>query len=308
MILIKRWIQNWRFAIKDFLSCLGFLWLITEIISYFFSSVSERLNLPLIFWCILGSSFLYAIFKNYPKSSHSIKIRDRDSCIELKIGDAFNVKGSQIVPFNNYFDTSLNGNVKEAKSIQNKLIKDYFNNDSKQLDDKIKEKINIRDTPFEIGKVIEIEKQKKKLFKNKIKRFYLLVNSKKQKNDRVKSSIDDFMLSLNGLWEFLSSDSSKDESIVIPLINAQHGRNPELTREIIIKQIIDTFIDTSKYKAICEKLIIVIHPSDLKKGNLKFDELIKYQLFQCKNYKSIEFNPKPEGKEIEPSEVSKIKN
>ena len=110
------------------------------------------------------------------------------------------------------------------------------------------------------------------------------------------------------MWEFLSSDSSKDKAIIIPLISAQHSRNPGLTREIIIKQIIDTFIDTSKYKAICERLIIVIHPSDLKQGNLNFDKLVEYQLFQCENYKNIEFNIKPEGKEIEPSKISKINN
>ena len=60
------------------------------------------------------------------------------------------------------------------------------------------------------------------------------------------------MISINKLWDFLSKDTTKGESITIPLINTQHGRNAELTREVVIKQIIDTFIDSSKYNSICE--------------------------------------------------------
>ena len=116
------------------------------------------------------------------------------------------------------------------------------------------------------------------------------------------------MISINRLWDFLSSDTTKGESITIPLINTQHGRNVELTREVVIKQIIDTFIDSSKYSSICEELIITIHPSDIEKGNLDFDKLCEYLSFQAQNYKVIKFDTKTIGQEIESSVVTGIES
>ena len=305
-MILKRWIYNWKDIIWDFFSCLGLLWLLTEVVSFFFTALNDKLALPVFFYIFIAISFLFAIFKNYPKSSYCVKIRDRDSWIELKVGDAFNNKGALVVPFNDYFDSALNGNVRKAKSIQSKLIQEYFQGNENILTQKITPLILDEQAPFQIGKVIEIESDKSNSFIKKSKRFYLLVNSKKQSNNRVKSTIDDFMFSLNGLWDFLSFDSSRDETVSIPLINTQHGRNPDITREVVVKQIIDTFIETSKHKSICEKLIISIHPSDLKKGDLNLDQLFEYQLFQCKNYKEVKFNTKPEGREIESSNIAKI--
>ena len=196
----------------------------------------------------------------------------------------------------------------KAKSLHNKLINDYFDNDYKKLDELINTKIIGKVKPFEIGSVIEIEKNLKRFFKVENKRFYLLVNTKKQENHRVNSTIDDFMISINRLWDFLSSDTIKGESITIPLINTQHGRNVELTREVVIKQIIDTFIDSSKYSSICEELIITIHPSDIEKGNLDFDKLCEYLSFQAQNYKVIKFDTKTIGQEIESSVVTGIES
>jgi hypothetical protein len=196
----------------------------------------------------------------------------------------------------------------KAKSLHNKLINDYFDNDYKKLDELINTKIIGKVKPFEIGSVIEIEKNLKRFFKVENKRFYLLVNTKKQENHRVNSTIDDFMISINRLWDFLSSDTTKGESITIPLINTQHGRNVELTREVVIKQIIDTFIDSSKYSSICEELIITIHPSDIEKGNLDFDKLCEYLSFQAQNYKVIKFDTKTIGQEIESSVVTGIES
>ena len=255
---------------------------------------------------MIGS--LFSIIKNFPKSSFRIKIRNKDSWINIKIGDAFKNKGALIIPINNDLDSYLNGNLAKGQSLHNKLIINYFNNDYRKLDELINTKIIDKIKPFEIGSVIEIEKEFKNFFKIKNKRFYLLVNTIKQENNRVNSTIDDFMISINKLWDFLSKDTTKGESITIPLINTQHGRNAELTREVVIKQIIDTFIDSSKYNSICEELIIAIHPSDIDKGNLDFDKLCEYLYFQAQNYKVIKFDTKSIGQEIESSVVTGIES
>ena len=308
---MKRFFKNWQNIIKDFFVGIGFLWLITEVSSFFFEDFinSIKTNYGV---CLFGSflliSLFFSVIKNLPKSSFKIKIRNKDSWIKLKIGDAFKNEGSLIIPINNDLDSYLNGNLAKAKCLHNKLINDYFDNDYKKLDELINTKIIGKVKPFEIGSVIEIEKNLKRFFKVENKRFYLLVNTKKQENHRVNSTIDDFMISINRLWDFLSSDTTKGESITIPLINTQHGRNVELTREVVIKQIIDTFIDSSKYSSICEELIITIHPSDIEKGNLDFDKLCEYLSFQAQNYKVIKFDTKTIGQEIESSVVTGIES
>lgn len=293
--MIKRWIKNWREIFTDIFAAVGFIILLIEIVIYFFPNFNQPQNW---FWYFVLISLAYGLLKNYPKSSFVQKIRDRDSWIEIKIGDAFLNEGALVVPVNNEFDLSLNGNVKKAKSIQNKFITDFYDSKEEHLKNDIQDKINLNSIPFPIGQTVEVEQ--------KNKRFYLLVNSVKGDNNRASSSFDDFLMALNGLWIFLSSDSGKDEAVTIPLINTQHGRNSQLTRDVVVKQIIDTFIDSSKYKSVCEKLIISIHPSDIKKGALNFDELSSYLKFQCDNYKDIKYDNKIEGKEDIPSTVSSI--
>lgn len=308
---MKRFFKSWQNIIKDFFVGIGFLWLITEVSSFFFEEFIKSIKNDygiLLFGSFLLIGLLFSAVKNFPKSSFKVKMRNKDSWISLKIGDAFKNNGSLIVPINNHLDSCLNGNLAKAKSLHNKLINDYFNNDYKKLDELINTKIIGKVKPFEIGSVIEIEKDLKKLFQLKNKRFYLLVNTKKQENNRVNSTIDDFMISINKLWDFLSTDTTKGEAVTIPLINTQHGRNSELTREVVVKQIIDTFIDSSKYKSVSEELIIAIHPSDIEKGNLDFDKLCDYLSFQAQNYKAIKFDIKPSGQEIESSTIIGIES
>jgi hypothetical protein len=297
---MKRWVDNYIEILRDFLSALGLFWLLLQFISYFFTNFSELLKTANVFQIILFASFIYGVLKNYPKSSCCRKIRDRDSYIELKIGDAFSNNGALVVPINNEFDIALDGNVKKANSIQNRAIEILYSSKEEHLENDIRNKVDLNNVPFPMGTVVEVEQNNKRL--------YLLANSQKGQNNRSNSTIDDFMSAIYGLWDFLSSDSSKDESVTVPLINTQHGRNPNLTREVAVKQIIDTFIESSKTKSVCEKLIISIYPNDIAKGGLNFDSLSDYLSFQCENYKDIKFDSKPEGKAIEESSINKIEN
>lgn len=300
IITLKRWKNNWKDILRDFLSCMGLCWLLLEIITYFFidfASTFQTFNVLLVILCI---SLIYGVFKNYPKSSYIKKIRDKDVYIEIRIGDAFKNRGSLIIPINNEFNLSLNGNVKKAKSLQNRLIVDFYDSKEEHLKSDIANKLNLSKIPYAIGTTVEVEQ--------KNKTFYLVVNSNNKDNNRVESNIDDFMMALNGIWDYLANNASKDELVTIPLLNTQHGRDSNLNRLDAVKQIIETFIDATKYKIICDYLIISIFPSDLKKGDINFDYLIHYLDFQCDNYKDIKFNLKPIGQEIESTNIESLRN
>ncbi len=301
MIFLKRFTKNWKPLVVDFFSVYGFLWLLIESVSYFLpNSLSNNFKSINLLGYLLLASFVFSFIKNIPKLSFTRKIRDKDSSITIKLGDIFKSDGSIVVPVNDNFDISLGGNVKKAKSVLSKFINDYYSGKDDHLKNDISKKIDFNNVPYLSGTVVEIEQGEKK--------FFLLVNSKKNDNDRVFSSIDDFIGALNGLWEYLAKETDRDEHVNIPLINTQHGKNSDITREVVVKQIIDTFIEAMKHNMICENIVIYIQINDLKKGNLDFDYLCRYLDFKCNNYKDIKFDSKPEGKEIEASSISEIKS
>lgn len=295
---LKRWIKNWKQIINDFFVSLGFIWLMVEMVEYFNSNLATNIHLRSHGVVFVLLSLFSSLKKNYPKSSFIQRMRNTDYWIEIRLGDAFENEGALVVPINNMFDVALGGNVKKAKSIQNKLIQAYYSGKEDHLKNDIGIKLDLNKTPYPMGTVVEVEQSEKK--------FYLLANTKVSQNNRAESVVDDFMSSLVGLWDALACDSGKDEAVTIPLINTQHGRDPNLTREVVIKQIIDTFIDASRHRCVCDKLIISVQPVDLKKGELDIESLGKYLDFQCQNYKEIKFEPKKIGNEISPSIIKSI--
>jgi len=296
---MKRWFRSWKLILGDIVTGIGLYWLFVEIFSYSTKGETDVFFKNLIaFFIAFGLIVLTALIKNKPKSVFGYKLRDKDNFIEVNIGDAFKNDGSLIVPINDYFDTSLGGNVQKAKSLQNKLISDFYSGKNEHLDNDISQKISIG-LPHEIGTTIEIEQNNKK--------FYLLVNSRKKENNRVESTVNDFLLCLSRVWEYIALESGRDDSITIPLISTRHGRITDLNRSIAIKEIIRSYIESSKHLNIADKLIISIHPNDIKKGNIDLDEIDDYLKFSCLHYRHVQFDPKAEGTEISDSDIQSIK-
>ena len=295
----KRWINNFKPIVADFVTGVGLFWLFVEMGSYstngdldlFAKSIFSFLSASLIILII-------SLIKNKPKTSFTYKLRDKDNFIEVKVGDAFENPGSLVIPFNNCFDVSLGGNVKKAKSLQNKLICDFYSGKDEHLESDIAKKIDTFPSVYEIGTTIEIEQN------GKI--FFLLVNSRKKENNRVESSTDDFLLSLSKLWTYIALEAGRNSIVTVPLISTNHGRITNINRSTAIKEIIESYIDSSKSLNIADKLIISIHPDDLKKGRIDLDEIEEFLKFSCKHYKIINFSQKPEGEGISASVVEGI--
>jgi hypothetical protein len=288
VIFWKRLQKKWKIILIDLLSGVGLFWLFVEMSSYFTNgNVDIFLKTPFIYFCTLFLILVAVIIKNKPKTTFKERIRGKDNFIEIRVGDAFENNGALIIPFNNQFDTRLSGNVKKADSLQNKLIQDYYSGKSEHLDIDI-EKQNIDfSKKYEIGKTIEIE--------NNGKRFYLLVNSHKLENCRVEASIDDLIISLSGVWDFLANDTSRNKIVTIPLLNTGHGRGPALTKMKIVKDIIHSYIEESKTINICEKLIISILETDIDKKLIDLDELEEYLKARTKFFRTVKTSQDDDG-------------
>lgn len=297
-IFLSRLLKQWNPILKDLLALTGLVETVNGILNYFsIEVIPQYRKTPKVFIFYLIVIIIIAIIKNKPKSSFQHKLRDKDTYIEIKVGDAFTNSGALIIPINDHYDVSLNGNVKTSRSMQSKLIAKYYDSKDEHLKNDIEAKLQHRNK-HDIGTVIEIEQKGKK--------FYLLANSTKKENNHVISTLDDFMISLNKLWDHLAHESSKESVITIPLINTGNGRVPHLNRETAIKQIVNTFIEASKHKVICEKLIISIYPSDVIKGQIDLDKLNEFLKFSCNHYTEVKFEQKSEGLEISSSQIAYI--
>ncbi|MCB9810676.1 MAG: hypothetical protein H6779_02510 [Candidatus Nomurabacteria bacterium] len=297
--MILRWIKKWKLIVADTVTGLGLFWLAVEMSSYMTSGVVDHLfKEPWFALPIMVLIFIIAILKNKPKTSFSSRIRKKDNFIEVKVGDAFKNKGALIVPINDHFDLTLGGNVAKANSLQNKLICDYYGGRHEHLEADIKDKVS-QNTENPIGTTVEVE--------NNNKRFYLLANSHKLENNRVKASIDDLITSLASVWDFIGNESGRNKYVTIPLVNSGHGRNASLTKMTTAKEIIDSYIEANKQINVCERLIIAIHPDDIKNGLVNLDELQEYLNAACNHYKQVIMAPKENGDNV-PSQVIAIDN
>jgi hypothetical protein len=295
----KRWVINFKLIVFDFVTGIGLFWLIVEMASYSTNgSIDVHLKSVVVFSIASVIILVISLLKNKPKTSFKRKLRGKDNFIEIKVGDAFEGSGSLVVPINDHFDVSLGGNVRKAKSLQNNLITDFYAGKEEHLATDIEAKIDLSQSPHDIGTTIEIEQNGKT--------FYLLVNSRKKENNRVESSADDFLLSLSQLWPYIALETGRNSAITVPLISTNHGRITNINRETATKEIIESYIDASKTLNVADKMIICIHPKDLKKGNIDLDELDEFLRFSCQHYKITTFSDKPEGEEVSTSVVQSI--
>ncbi len=291
---LKRWQRNVKNILLDIVSWIGIFWLFVEMFSYSTNGKSDSFfKNVFLFFIVFILICILSLIKNRPKTSFKYNLRNKDNYVEVKVGDAFKNKGALIVPVNDEFDMSLGGNVCKANSIQNQVIQNFFSGKIEHINIDISAKVSIG-IKHDMGKTIEIEQNNKK--------FYLVVNSKKNDNNRVKSEIDDFIQALNGLWQYIALESGRDTILTIPLINTQHGRDSYLSRKGAIKEIITSYIEASKSLNICEHLIISIHPIDLMKGNIDLDDIDDYLKFSCKHYRKLTLKQRNE----DPDNGSKI--
>lgn len=79
-----------------------------------------------------------------PKPSFRCKIKDRDTNILIKVGDVFEElhDTALVIPINTTFDTNVLG-IREGKnSIQNQVVKKFYEGNPNLLDQAITEELN----------------------------------------------------------------------------------------------------------------------------------------------------------------------
>jgi hypothetical protein len=279
---------------KSILSVFGAIWLLIEILA-FFNQESVSQEIKSFWWFLLILGLIIIIYRNWPKSLYTYDVLHRDVSISIKIGDIFAIDGALIIPINNRLDCENNGIIQRSSSILNFFIRKKYNGKYKKLQKDINESlsedkswysnyvINKKPPEYKIGTVVPIFKDEKQ--------YYFTCSSSLNSQNRSKTTEDDLRLSLTELWSYLTHSGSKD-NLVIPILGTGRGRIT-MTREEVIKEIVLSFLVSLSADNYCEQLTICIHPKDLKKYNIKLQEILDFINLQCNNtnYKSNNISP-----------------
>jgi hypothetical protein len=276
---ISPWVERSRLwsIVRDITSILGTFAIAIEFVQFFptLTLLNEFLQQRSIFAVLLISSIIYSVIKNRPKRSFCFKLQGRDAEVELFIGDMDELKGSLVVPINSEFDVYLGGSVGSATSVKAMVIHNYFGGDHEAVKKLIQRELKVAafagekvNGKYKVGTMVQLE------LPNKSKRFYLVVNSHKVSGRRVRTEIEDFYKTLNGLWIALGKQGAK-EDIAVPLLGTGNGRL-SLPRQEVYKEIVRSFTAACAARIFCNKLTIVIRQEDVISYQINVQELVEF--------------------------------
>jgi len=274
-----------RRLVPSILSSFGSLWLIVQVGAFFLGDKSLFINGIKEHWyAFLIIGILIAIVLAKPSLSFERKLINRDISIEIAIGNLFNQKGSLIISSNTTFDTHISKDLISETSTQGQFTKIIYCGNESKLDNEISLELNNiqpeillgnrrgKNKKYPIGTTVRLDHQ------NRI--FYLLAIANINEYGVASSTYDDFRQALACLWYFIGKKGLKG-NIAIPVIGSGFTRLPQ-KRELIIKEIIKSFIAACSEATFCDKLTIVITPKDISKHNINIEELKEFILYICK--------------------------
>lgn len=277
------WRHPWR-VLADFSSVLGFATIFTTLLEFFpsLSPVAAAVKSGWGLFAVVVASLIYTLVLNWPRKSFIFKVANRDTSLELRIGDIMRHQGSIVVPTNTDFDLQLNGNAKAAKSVQSAVVQRYFGSNSGALTRKINQELkkSLYDvqragTAYKVGTTVSVpcEGAPDRVF-------YFVANSHRNSvGSRVEAREADLAPALSGLWSHISEHGAKGE-IAIPLLGTGQGRL-HMSREDVFKEIARSFVASCAGKTYCNKLTIYIRQEDIDTCCIAIEELIEFAKFQA---------------------------
>jgi len=251
--------RKFEIIVSEILHVFGALWLLVEISSFFSESVSKTIKS--FWWGFLIIGIVIIIIRLFPRKKFTFPISNRDCRIEVVLGDIFKQEGSMIVGSNTIFE--VDPNIISPKSIQGQFCERYYK-DTTALKNIIKTQYS--NLPVEFGTTIKV--------KGTGKTGYFCAIAELNQSNVAKSNFENLQKSLGVLWEYISSNSEK-ETINTPIIGSGFSRISE-KREVIVKEIVRSFIAGITDHCFSDCFRIVIHPKDIKEHTFNLEEFLEF--------------------------------
>lgn len=271
--------------LSNFLKCIGTIWLAIEIINFFNPSLAKSINNVIDIWMLLAFSFIFAIVISRPKRLHSFALTGRDTKIEIYIGDFFDDnQGAFIISSNTSFDTSISDQIISKKSIQGQFTQRYYGTAVNHLDLDLNQSLKFikpistnnnkkgKSKIYELGTTVSININERKA--------YFVALASLNNNGCASSKKEDILISISKLWNYIMENGEIDP-LIIPIVGTGYSRIPD-SRDIMVKEIIKSFVAACSTRRFTERLRIVISPHDMKKHDMNISDLLKFLEYTCK--------------------------
>ena len=255
-----------------------------QLIDRVFSGLSQQFSTSIHLH--LAVALAFTLLSLRPRKRYKQKISGKDIQISIEIRSAFDIldgagsSAALVVPCNTTFETDLHGRIPVAPSIQGQFTRRFYGGNPNELEREISRELatpryaeltevnvgyNNRDS-FPIGTVVQIKRNGRL--------FYLLASSRINEHGRAETTETDLDLALVKLWDHIGGSGDYGE-VIIPLIGTRHGR-VNTSRESAAKKAVASFIESTKVKSYCSKLIVAIFPSDVNSYEMNLSELHEY--------------------------------
>lgn len=266
----------------EFLAAIGFFWLLTDISSFLFEDWKTKLQeLWTYFFCISG---IYTLWVRRPIIAVCERLNNSDIFIEIRIADILSLPAAKVISTNTTFDTEVNETLISKQSLQGAFTKEFYDRvdhldtdlaAALQLETAVTTRPSLvggKQEKYSIGTVAKISP--------KGKTTYLVAISELNENGVAESNFENIKQALACLWVFVSSKGTY-EPLSIPIIGTGHGRI-NVPRDVVLREIVKSFVAASSERKFTSKLTIVIAPNDYNIHGLDIHELSEFLRHICK--------------------------
>lgn len=268
-------------ALIGLLSAFGALWLLVEIVSFFWPDAAASFRSHR--WGFVLVGVLVALWTSRPRHSFTCKLTGRDVAISIRIGDVFSGSGALVVGSNMTFDTSSVGGLISERSVQGQFTLRYYDSEA-HLDIDIVAAlagIESEELPFRpIGKTNSYPIGTVACVRARARTAYLVAITALNDHGVAQGSFVDLKDALPKLWEFITTRGDF-QPLIMPVIGSGFARITQ-TREEIIREIINSFVAACASQRPSESLTIVVPYRDFYDHRVDLEGLERFTEHVCR--------------------------
>lgn len=246
------------------LAIYGAIYLLVESLDFFkVYTKSEYSSYGFLIFVVISGCL--AIISRRPIRHVSVKLPQKDVCVEVRIGDLFDVTGAIMISTNTIFECDVAGGKIDPNSLQGQFTARYFTGNQNILISCVADELKkIPGGPiYPMGTVVPVTTNGKT--------FYFTAMATLNENGNAASTQSDVERALSGLWSYVCQAGALQE-LAVPVVGTGRGRIGT-SRDKMIEVISESFANAISGGVFTGRLIIVVHPGDASNFQLNLYEI-----------------------------------